>query len=427
MNDSDSRKREPLLPRVLFVFSLVFFAFLYGYMAATSRLPPSGLITTAVSTLKDLRQHWKNDLNIEPTRHLVKADAGRQRFVIHAPDRMAPGDRLVAGLTAGRTAMNGAILYRADGTELHYWPVDYAQLDPEGPDPENVMLHGLAIFSDGSVIVSFDEGRVLAKLDACGNIIWNRRGWYHHAVSKSFDGTIWAVNWEAGSDVLEQLDPASGKLLQSISLMQDIILPHQQQGLFLSQYPEGEGELEAPVDPFHTNDVEVLSPEQAGAFPGFAAGDLLISLRRLSLVAVIDGVSHDVKWSSVGPWYRQHDPDFDRDGRISVYDNNMHFGKSRIVAIDPGSRSVEVLYEGTPEQPFYSWRRGTHQLLDNNGMLITESERGHVMEIDDTGKLVWEYNNIYDELRNGVVTQSILLAPGFFEPDALQCGGRPAQ
>jgi hypothetical protein len=423
MNDNDCCKERLWLPRVMFVFSLVFFAFLYGFLSANRLLPPSGMIYTAFEALRDLRQNWKNDIKLVPTRHLVEAPAGRQRLVLHAPDRVAPGDRLIAGLTSGRAAMNGAVLYAADGSERHYWPVDYVRLDPEGPDPENVMLHGLAVFSDGSIIVSFDEGRVLARLGPCGEIIWNRRGWYHHAVSASYDGTVWALNWANDSDVLEQLDPASGEVLQSISLMHDIILPHEQQGLFLVHYPEGEGALETPVDPFHTNDVEVLSPELAEAFPGFEADDLVISLRRMNLLAVLDATSHDVKWSSTGPWYRQHDPDFLPDGRIAVFDNNMHFGESRIVTIRPDTGKLETLFQGSDAQPFYTWRRGVQQHLDNGAILIAEAERGRVLEVDADGEIVWEFNNIYDDAHNGIVTQAIYLQPGFFQPGVLRCTG----
>ena len=56
-------------------------------------------------------------------------------------------------------------------------------------------------------------------------------------------------------------------------------------------------------------DVEELGPELADAFPQFAVGDLLVSMRSLNLIAVLDGSTHDVKWWQIGPWHRQHDPD----------------------------------------------------------------------------------------------------------------------
>ena len=419
-----SRRTPDWLPAVLFVLALLMVAFGYGYLSATRHYPPDGLIRLARDTVADWSKHWENDLGIEPNRNLVSARPGRQRVVTYHPDQLAQGLRLVAGLTAGRKALNGAVLLHADGTEMHYWPVDYALLDPEGPDPENVLLHGIAVFKDGSIVVNFDEGRVLARLDACGKIVWNNRGWYHHAVSHSWDGTIWALNWVEDSDTLDQLDVANGQLIQRISLMKDIILPHGSKGKFLAMFPEGEDQLVTPVDPFHTNDVDVLSPDLAPAFPGFSTGDLLISLRSVNLVAVVDAKSHDLKWSRTGPWYRQHDPDFLPDGTISVFDNNMSFGASRIVAISPVTGKYRTVYEGREGQPFYSWRRGQHKQLYNGNLLITESERGRVFEVDSNGEMVWEYNNIYDDTRNGVVTRGMLLPDDFFNQGALHCGSQ---
>jgi outer membrane protein assembly factor BamB len=409
------------LPLLMFIFAMVFAAFFYGYLAAVKKLPPYGLIHTAYDTVVDLAKYWKNDLNIEPTRHLVVSRPGRHAFATFHPDKLAPGYRLISGLTGGRKALNGALLYTPDGKEVHYWPVDYGILDPDGPDPENVMLHGIAVYRDGTIIVSFDEGRVLARIDACGKVIWNNRGWYHHAVSKSYDGTAWALNWVSDSDTLDQVNTDTGELIQRISLMQDIILPHRRQGLFLIKYPESEDKIITPVDPFHTNDIEILSPEIASAFPAFEAGDLLISLRQVNLVAVVGSSDHDLKWWSTGPWYRQHDPDFLPDGTISVLDNNMGFGVSRILAINPQTGEQATLFEGSELQPFYTWRRGQQEQLENGNLLITESEKGHVFEVDKSGELVWEYNNIYDEARNGIVTRAMVLPEDFFEAGALRC------
>jgi hypothetical protein len=409
------------LPLLMFIFALVFFSFCYGYLAAVKNLPPHGMISTAYDAVKDLAKYWKNDLNVEPTRHLVESRPGRPAFATHHADRLAPGNRLISGLTGGRNALNGALLYTPGGEELHYWPVDYSVLDPDGPDPENVLLHGIAVFRDGSIIVNFDEGRVLARIDACGNVIWNSQGWYHHAVSKSYDGTVWALNWVSDSDTLDQVDIGTGELIQRISLMQDVILPYRRQGMFMIKFPESEDKIITPVDPFHTNDIEVLPPELSSAFPAFEVGDLLISLREVNLVAVIGSTNHDLKWWSTGPWFRQHDPDFLPDGTISVFDNFMGFGVSRILSINPHTGKQSILFEGSNSLPFYTWHRGQQELLENGNLLLTESEAGHVLEVDRTGELVWEFNNIYDETRNGVVTRAMVLPADFFEPGALRC------
>ena len=152
------------------------------------------------------------------------------------------------------------------------------------------------------------------------------------------------------------------------------------------------------ADLFHPNDVEELSAELAPKFPMFEAGDLLISIRRMNLVAVIDGTDYRFKWWSHGPWISQHDPDFTDDGLISVYNNNTERGPSNILRIDPATRELTVL----PAAPGAGWHSpfmGNHQYLPNGNILITESRGGRVFEVTPAGKIVWEFVHRFDEDR----------------------------
>ena len=174
-------------------------------------------------------------------------------------------------------------------------------------------------------------------------------------------------------------------------------------------------------DPFHLNDAEILDHQKASVFPLFEVGDLLLSFRELNLIAILDPDDYILKWWQIGPWYRQHDPDFLDDGTISVYNNNTGFGNSGIVSVNPQSGVVKTLFKGSKRIPFYSWRRGKHQHLKNGNILITESEAGEVFEVDAGGDLVWQYQNIFDESRNGLINDAIQLPLDFFEPNALRC------
>src|SRR5690606_39813819 len=89
-------------------------------------------------------------------------------------------------------------------------------------------------------------------------------------------------------------------------------------------------------DPFHPNDAEPLRADMADAFPMFEAGDVLLSMRELNLITVVDIETGKMKWWRYGPWFKQHDPDFQPDGRITVLDNATGTGASRVLAIRPG-------------------------------------------------------------------------------------------
>ena len=136
------------------------------------------------------------------------------------------------------------------------------------------------------------------------------------------------------------------------------------------------------------------------SFPQFSAGDLLVSLRSINLVFVLDPESLKVKWWRIGPWRRQHDPDWQDGGVITVFDNNMHRRPSRIVSISPQSYETESIADGT-EFDFYTGIRGKHQVLPNGGVLITIPQQGHVVELDRDGNVVFEFLNVFakDEKR----------------------------
>lgn len=84
----------------------------------------------------------------------------------------------------------------------------------------------------------------------------------------------------------------------------------------MAAYIHGSG-LE--VDPFHLNSVY---PAASGV--GLVqTGDLLLSLRHMSMVLVYRPSEKLVVLYKVGPWANQHSAKFDEDGNIYLFDNNL--------------------------------------------------------------------------------------------------------
>ena len=95
----------------------------------------------------------------------------------------------------------------------------------------------------------------------------------------------------------------------------------------------------------------------------------------------------------LGPWLKQHDPDFLPDGRISVYSNNPGRGRSDIIKIDPTTRAVTSdLYDGAVH--FYSAEMGSHQYQPNGNILITVPGEGRVLLVSPHGEPIMEFNNV---------------------------------
>lgn len=435
---------------IAFALSCVTLAFLYGFVAAARSLFPADILWKAYYTATDLASNWRNDFGFEPTRLLVGVDAqereklglgaaftSRQPRVL-ARSGAAQGTRFISGLTAGRAALTGATLVDVSGRELHYWPIDFERLTSGRVSPTNVYLHGVEPLPDGSIVVNFDNGDMLARIGPCGEIEWITQGRFHHAVTRAYDGTLWS--WEspphpdpravadaeeAGGNrephYLVQLNAETGARLRSISLEREIIAANRLFGQMALRTQEDADRLVYCCDPFHPNDIDVLPPELAKAFPMFAAGDLLISLRSINMIGVLDPKTLALKWSRIGPWFQQHDPDFLPDGTLSVYNNNMGFGASQIVGVNPATGEIRVRFDGAVRGNFYSWRRGRHQTLPNGNILIAESEKGRVIEVDGSGEVVWVYENVYDGERNGLINDALVLADDFFEAGALEC------
>jgi hypothetical protein len=411
-----------------FVIAFGFMCLLYGTVSSWWQWFPAKQIGLAYDTLLNVRKNWKNDLALEPTRHLVAPDdtgnpAEPNRGYVRYSDAPAePGYVLIAGLNENQKESAQVVrLFDRDGAEVHRWPVRY-QLFDEKIKPQNVMLHGLEVFPDGSLAVAFDSGMAIARIDACGQPLWTVEGAFHHSIMRDENGAL--MTWL--DEAIVRLDENTGELLSSLDLRTDIIsaLNGEQQGYFniRTQTPyEGEQEMEYLEDPFHPNDAEPLSAEMASAFPMFEAGDVLFSLRELNLIAVVDPDTGLLKWWRHGPWIKQHDPDFQPDGTITVFDNGTGTGRSLIRRIDPATDALSVVFAGSQKAPFYTMRRGKHQFLPNGNVLLTEAEHGRVLEVDPEGRVVWDRHMPWDATHNLIITEARYVPETFFAQGVPQC------
>ncbi len=348
--------------------------------------------------------------------------ASRDRILIRSPESMINGYFAIMGYDheAGSFAV---WLIDETGRERHIWPIDYQTIDSSGPSTGSDSPHGMKVLKDGSVLVNFDHGDAMARLDGCGKPIWIKDGVFHHSFDQAEDGSFWT--WEgintphAHHQYLVNFDPDTGKTIRSLSLIDDFILKSPLNALNFS-IPEGFEFLSFDHNPnpeqdiFHPNDIEELTSDLAVHFPQFSPGDLLISLRALDLLAVLDPENKTVKWANRGPWRRQHDPDFNKDGTISVYNNNTYAGRSSIISIDPATRKSEVRF-ANGDLRFFSRAMGKHQILPNRGALIVSPAEGRVIEVDSSGNIVFEFNNIVSEKRNAHVENATWLPRDFFE------------
>jgi hypothetical protein len=85
-------------------------------------------------------------------------------------------------------------------------------------------------------------------------------------------------------------------------------------------------------------------------------------------------------------------------GWIGVFDNREDFtergtmlGGSRILAFQPHTDSVDVLFPTSASDSIYTRNRGKWEFLTNGNRLLVESNAGRVLEIAPEGQTVWEW------------------------------------
>jgi len=433
-----------------FAVACALLVYITGMATAHYRLLPYTTILESVGAARDWRDNWRSYFGLAPTKFLVEAEGETSGVVVHVPGAPEPGVTLISGIS--EDGVLGLRLIDLEGTVLHRWQAVLSEIWPDAehvrgrPLPLNdwdAEIHGAVLLPGGDVVFNF-ERYGLQRLDACGEVVWKLPYMTHHSVSVSEDGNLWVpgvryreepVSTLPGivppfeEDTVLELSP-DGEIRREISLLELFYANDLESLLFANGLHAIDSGSHG--DLLHLNDIDVLPSSISDACPLFEAGDVMVSLRNLNLLLVIDPGTEAVRWTQTGPWIRQHDPDFLPDGRIMVFDNRRDghdgqiLGGSRIVTIDPVTREVEIVYEGSDEEPFFTEVKGQQQPLANGNVLIAEAEKGRVFEVAPDGRIVWEYLSPFDDDHISKVSDAIRYPGSHADFGSDQCGDEGA-
>ena len=297
----------------------------------------------------------------------------RPLIVEHDPAAVAPGLNLYL---SGHAAE--AVLMDRKGRTLHRWRYPLRRLWPASPKLE--YWRRAWLFPNGDLLAIY-EGIGIVKLDARSNVLWSRRGGFHHDLQVMEDGRIWVLDRQGRDGVLEDfvtvLSPRGG-IERRISILKALG----------RSAPSGTGDI------LHTNTLEV-----------FGGGNVLLSILRLDALAILDPDKEEIVWMLKGSWRKQHQPTFLDDGGILLFDN---LG-SRVIEIDPRTGRVRWQFGGISSKTL-----GSCQRLPNGNTLITESENGRALEVTRDGRIVWEFHNPHRVGRLGAVLFEVVRLPESF-------------
>jgi hypothetical protein len=231
----------------------------------------------------------------------------------------------------------------------------------------------------------------MLRLALGGEVLWRNAAIIHHDFEIREDGHIYTLCNHRGvydfypSPVVEEfvleLDE-NGREVRRVSIVQSLLNSPAYRNLLdiidLAIPPRDSG----MCDIFHTNSLQVLEVE--GRDDVF----VLLSIRNLSLVALLDMEREEIVWAMTGLWRKQHEARLQPSGTVMLFDNLGHEGRSKVIEFDPGTQDIVWQYDD-PE--FFSIGAGSQQVLPNGNVLITESRAGRIFEVTRKGRIVWEY------------------------------------
>lgn len=448
----------------LFALSLTAVALGWTVKGALSRAPEDRTPTqhwalrvasypdTAIEALREVTSYGTGDYKDMFIRVTREPDADYSGFVAMPaepdidvsgllmkadPASMRPGWRLAAGaFTIGEEPVNAALLISPENRIVNLWKLTEPTREDIEPQPQyRKLVHGIEPLPDGSLIFAFDNGRSLQRIDRCGRRIWSRGGIFHHTVTlDERRETLWTLS---GIEQFVNLDAASGEVLRSLET-EDIIdanpgidileLRRNHAAALGTNLRNTKGEWLRDSNGvwgeivLHFNDVDPLPARIADRFPMAEAGNLLISARSLNLVFILDPDTLRIKWWRVGGGQRQHDPDWQPDGRITIFDNRMSRDYSQIVALDPITFEREILFDGR-RNDFYTRIRGKHQVLDDGTLVVSSPQQGRAFEVAPDGEVVFELVNTKPDSAafNYTISEMRWLPPEFFDVEDWTC------
>jgi Arylsulfotransferase (ASST) len=427
------------LGSVLFVAAIAFLAFVGGAMAVLGEKFPHQYLRDAYLAGEALiAQRQETADRFQSDQWRVARDKA-QGVTVNDVERAFAGYTLYTG--GGEAA---AHLIDMDGKVVHEWRRPYSAVWNEGaaavkkPQPDELIFMDKArMLPNGDLLAIYAAagdtpwGYGMVKLDRDSNVIWSYLAHTHHDFDIAPDGRIFALTNDFSSEEIDGLGKLDkpyledfvvvlspdGKELKKISLTRALAqsrfkILH----LAIPNYALG--------DPLHTNSVQYIDAETARNFPFAKEGDVLLSFRDMSAIAVLSIDSGQFTWAMRGPWLWQHDASLLPNGRITLFDNLGGFrdnNSARVLEVDPNSGAVTWSYAGDGEHPFHSPLRSSAEALPNGNMLITESDGGRVFEVTRDGHIAWNFVN---PTRGGANQEMIAIAawgqridPGSLDPD----------
>ena len=224
---------------------------------------------------------------------------------------------------------------------------------------------------------------------------------YHHSLEADGRGNYWVPSHirpnsfgpEANfTDDGLALISASGEVLSNRSLAQ-IFMENDLTALLFTIPGDG-----YDSDPLHLNDIQPVP----GNGPFWEEGDLFLSLRSPSLVALYRPSTNKILWYKQGPWLSQHDVDVIDDKAIAEFSNNAYSigdgsaidGSNEVIYFEFGTNEVSYPFQvSMAKEKIASAEEGLWDLTPGGFAMIEDNRAGRIVVLRPDGTVYADYVN----------------------------------
>ncbi len=251
------------------------------------------------------------------------------------------------------------------------------------------------LLNNGDVLISSGNEPIL-RINPCSEILWESKIMSHHSKELDHKNNIWAPiyikekKFIKGTELkfhdgIVKLDIKTGNIIFKKSLV-DILIENDLFDLIGNSY-YGD-------DPIHLNDIQPALKDTKF----WKKGDLFLSMRNISLVALYRPSTDKILWHQFGPWRHQHDVDIYDDTKIAIFNNNTKLNlklvdqNSNIITYDFETNKIEKPFERLfKKNKIRTYYEGLFEKIDKEHIFVEEQENGRVLKGNRKGDIIWEY------------------------------------
>lgn len=322
------------------------------------------------------------------------------------PDFTDPGYLLLSRFSKEHNQVIVELVRLRDFKVLHRWLPPIKEILKRGypnlyttDTLDSYRVQHPLLLDNGELVFHSGEGSLI-KIDQDSNIVWAIEAHFHHSIERLPDGNIivpiaiWPNELDLKTDYRDDgyaIVTPDGQVRQHISAGR-ILMDNGYKTLLMGVGIFDQARL-------HLNDVQPIMQDRGSA----RAGDLALSFRNISTVALYRPSTGKIVWLKTGPWLFQHDVNMLPDGRFSVFDNHVYmYAPNQLRPAGPHS-GVYVFDPDTDTftQPYavplkrlnvFTETSGRAKILANGDVFVEESDSHRLLRTSPDGAR-WSFVN----------------------------------